>query len=418
MSHAKLSPSSAHRWAVCTASPALVERLKAEGKIPVEESSVFADEGTKAHAYAADALEAHDLGMDFDYSVIPDQIMASHVRAYVDVVTSRITGDGQLQIEQRVPLFYSKEEGGTADAIVLTDDCLHILDLKYGQGVSVESKENPQLVIYAESVIRQMKLRDRLPAQFDVCLTIFQPRAREGEPLREWHTSLGEIGYLATDLGAVARQIQNQGVVEGVRSTEFVAGEKQCRFCPAKALCKAYATWVMSPVNDTLIVDSELLEPDETMRVVTSIPPEEMSNEALEQIVAAKLEGRFSKWLEACEAYVLDAVMRGESFKGVKAVTGEKRRIWEDEGAALKLLRQKVAKDQLVTEKLVSPAQAWKLVPKDVSTKFKNKLESLITKPEGGPVLVLATDKREALQPVTAESAFGAPVVDPEDDIL
>jgi hypothetical protein len=248
-----------------------------------------------------------------------------------------------------------------------------------------------------------------------VCLTIFQPRAREGEPLREWHTSLGEIGTLATQLGAVARQIQNQAD-DQVKRAEFVAGEKQCRFCPAKALCTAHAAWVMGPVNE-VIVDADPAAPGDTMRLVTSIPAEEMSKEALERIVAAKLEGRFSKWLDACEAYVLDAVMRGEPFSGVKAVQGEKRRVWVDEDAALKLLRQKVPVAELVTEKLVSPAQAWKLVPKDLSTKFTNKLEALITKPEGGPVLVLASDKREALQPVTAESAFGAPV-SPEDDIL
>jgi hypothetical protein len=261
-----------------------------------------------------------------------------------------------------------------------------------------------------------MKLRDKLPAQFDVCLTIFQPRAREGEPLREWHTSLGEIGYEATHLGAVARQIQNQAD-DQVKRAEFVAGEKQCRFCPAKALCTAHAAWVMGPVQDALEHEFGEVAFDAAPQIAVTVPPEELNKDALQRIVAAKLEGRFSKWLDACEAYVLDAVMRGEPFSGVKAVQGEKRRVWVDEDAALKLLRQKVPKDQLVTEKLVSPAQAWKLVPKDLSTKFTNKLESLITKPESGPVLVLESDKREALQPVTAESAFGAPV-SPEDDIL
>lgn len=401
--HAKLSPSTAHRWLHCTASVAFVDKLRAEGRISEDKGSVFADEGTLAHSWAAKALEHFDAGLDFDWSSIPDQIMAAHIRAYYDLVVSKITGDGQLLIEQRLPLFYSLNDGGTADAIVLTEECLFIIDLKYGQGISVDAKDNDQLAIYAESFIRKHNLRERLDKQFDVRAIIFQPRSREGEPVREWFTSLGEIGYIATNAGAIAHQINNQDD-DRVKRVEFAPSDKACRFCPAKALCPAYSRHVTADVKEEF--GDVMAKEDRYVPIKAAF--EELTDSDIARIAKVALDGSFVKWINSVAEYALaqrlDGKMEGH---GLKAVYGNPRRQWSNEEAAAKLLRGKLSIEDVQPRGMVSPAQAEKLLKGvETSTRFDNLFASLVTKPVGEPKLALADDPRQEIKKLSASSEF------------
>ena len=88
--HAKLSPSGAHRWMRCPGSVAL------EAQFP-DDSSVFAAEGTLAHLLASDELdgvkparerigEQHTVD-GFDFTV--DKVMVAYVEDYVKLVEVR-----------------------------------------------------------------------------------------------------------------------------------------------------------------------------------------------------------------------------------------------------------------------------------------------------------------------------------------
>lgn len=158
MAHAKLSPSSAERWMNCPGSVVLSEGMP-------NQTSVFAEEGTKAHEIAEMILRNQKGWADAPVE------MLEHIKVYVDYVNDLALFDGDLHIEQRVKV--NEVVFGTADAVVWRPQLeeLHIIDLKYGAGVAVEVVNNLQLKIYALATL----LTFEYPAK-TVTATIVQPR--------------------------------------------------------------------------------------------------------------------------------------------------------------------------------------------------------------------------------------------------
>ena len=133
----KFSPSAAERWMTCPGSVAAC--LDAP-----DSSSKYADEGTAAHELAERILLGADgtslVGQTAENGVEFTQDMLTEVTKYVNYVQDlvRSTG-GTLMVEQRLPLssITGEEAHGTADAVILTDDEILIVDLKFGMGVQV-----------------------------------------------------------------------------------------------------------------------------------------------------------------------------------------------------------------------------------------------------------------------------------------
>lgn len=370
--HARLSPSAAHRWTVCTASVGFIEANK--DQLP-DDSSVYADEGTKAHELSQLLLQGEGLPLTKH-----DAEMVRHVKNYVEFVKEKMEVGDRLHVEYRTRLFYNPEQKGTADVVLVGTNRIAIIDLKYGVGVSVHAEENKQLAIYAESVIQD--LWPDAPWDLVVELYIYQPRDRNNdEPVRQWSLTRRQLAQFCGHIQEAAHTI-----TETPHLTKFhPEPEKVCRFCPAAGICHARGTHGLQVISDEPVdvaLSSELRLPD----------AQTLTREQRQKVLAAA-KG-IKSFLDAVEEQEVHELSKGAAPLGFKLVEGKSNRKWEDETVATIALSDYLPLDTLAPRSIVSPAQAEKLL----SPTDRKRIASLIVKPPGAPTLVPVSDKRPALE--------------------
>ena len=147
--HALLSASSSHRWLNCPPSARLSEHY-------VDQGSEYAAEGSEAHALCEYKLKTA-LGMQAEnpaatlryYSDEMEDCANGYAAFILELVaTARQTcRDPIVLIEQRLDFSrYVRDGFGTGDCVLITDETLHVVDYKHGQGVLVEAEGNPQMM--------------------------------------------------------------------------------------------------------------------------------------------------------------------------------------------------------------------------------------------------------------------------------
>ncbi|MEY2680659.1 MAG: Bordetella virus [Pseudomonadota bacterium] len=181
MAHALYSPSGYERWGRCPGSINLTKDYP-------RKSSAYAVEGTCAHELAQRCLVKNlpaetFIGEEFDIEgqkIAITQDMADFVQSYIDLVKSY---GGVRLIEQKLPISHitgEEDAHGTADCVIVTDDELLIIDLKYGMGVRVEAERNTQLMIYALAALDYYSWEGPFKR---IRLVIHQPRL---DHISEW----------------------------------------------------------------------------------------------------------------------------------------------------------------------------------------------------------------------------------------
>lgn len=375
--HATLSPSSASRWLQCPASVRVSEALPSE---PDDRGSVYAIEGTAAHALAELMAKDQILGKltktqltkelkawraEYDVAEDAEAEMTEHGQSYVDYLRSRLDEhpEAQLLLEQKLPTGVP-DSWGTSDAIIVSPTSVESVDYKYGLGVKVEAEGNPQLRLYGVGALEAYG--DLLGEVEQVRLTVFQTRlhhvAWEELPaaeLRAWRDSIIPIAELA--LGPDAH---------------FGPSEEACRWCPASGQCVAQMQWVTMRdfgIKPDIMGDAELAE-------------------SLDQIPLIKA------WCTAVETYSLHRVYsEGKPIPGYKVVmSGGRRSVTGDvdelvkTAAALGYNRDDVA--------VLKPRGIGEL-EKSLKGDFEIVAAPFITKGTGSPSLVPESDKREAINP-------------------
>ena len=129
--HSVYGGSGAHRYLYCAGS------IQAEEGIP-DTTSEFAQLGTDGHELSDICFKNKRTARSFvgdkpltNKERVIDAEMADYVQQYVDFVTA-IGGDQEY--EQRVTYYeYIPGGFGTADVIIVKDDTLYVIDLKYGK---------------------------------------------------------------------------------------------------------------------------------------------------------------------------------------------------------------------------------------------------------------------------------------------
>lgn len=373
--HALLSASGAHRWLECTPSAQL------ELQFP-QSTSEYAEEGTAAHELC-ELTARYWLGeiSEAEYENQRDELakgkyynaeMQECANDYAKFVAEKTAAaretceDAFTALEVRVDFSkYVKDGFGTGDCIIVSDNVLEIIDFKYGKGVRVEAAGNPQMKLYALGAYLEYNTLFDIDS---IRMTIFQPRLSGVQSFDE--ITVKELLEWAEKYVKPRAKLAYKG--EG----EFAPSEEVCKFCRAKAQCKARA-------------DKNLKLFDEAPDVLLLTP--EDAGKILEQA------GDIQSWLADLESLVSSTLLAGQPVEGWKMVEGRSNRRFADELKVVDAMKAAGYDESLLYErKLITLTQ----MEKDFGKKaVAETLGELIVKPQGKPTLALAKDKRPEFRP-------------------
>lgn len=363
--HAVLSASSSARWIQCPPSALLCSKEK---DVPSE----YAMQGTDAHSLSEYKLR-QALGEEVcdpteNLSFYDDE-MEECAYQYADYVTEQyekakeLCSDPIILIEQHLDFSKWVPGGfGTGDCVIVSDDKLTVIDLKYGLGILVDANLNPQMMCYA---LGALSIFDGIYDIKEITMTIFQPRR---EHISTYTISKDKLLLWAENTLMPKAKLAAKG--EG----EFNAGS-HCQFCKVKATCRKRAEHNLEMAKYEFKMPNYL--EDEEIEVVL---------EKVDELVS---------WAGDVKEYALKKAMEGKKWNDWKLVEGRSTRKYLDENA----VAQKIIKEGYdpYEKKVLGITAMSKLLGK---TKFEELLSGLIIKPQGKPTLVKRTDKRIELNSV------------------
>lgn len=417
--HANLSPSSAHRWSVCTAAP------NEEAGKP-DDAGEAADWGTAAHFISALCL---DSGADpwsylgrvvafveggrevFEEDVPADAVVVRRIDAdksligccasYVGFIRElmKMIG-GTLLVEQRVPIGWITGEdgaGGTSDCVILAGDELIIVDLKGGMNqvdafhvvhigedpltglpITLEIPKtvpNKQLAMYAAGALREFGwMADIKRVRMIIC----QPRLSH---VSEHAMTVDELGAFIAELSLAAAETRT--------NPTYRPGDNTCTYCKAKSTCKALEKYVF---------DAVFGEFDD----LTAAPLREYEGPAL-GVIYEKLD-LIVGWCEAKRTLVRQELEAGrpvvgkhEAYKLVEGKMGA--RYWNDPTKAEKALKSMLRNEtHIYKRELISPTGAEELAESGVLGERQwKKLQELVGQNRNKPSIVPASHRKPAL---------------------
>jgi hypothetical protein len=305
--HARLSASRTDRFMQCPGS------YRLESLMPYEPAGEAAAIGTAIHELSEIILRGGEIPTGTD----PDHL--SMAQGYANFVNTLVENPRKKLIEVNLDEGLQSLHpalGGTADAILVDGDHLHVIDLKTGR-VAVDANENKQLLTYALGAMRQLKA----PSSITCTMHIFQPRVGHSK----WTVTGQELVEHGERLKAAAEL-----ALTGDAPTN--PSPDACRYCKAKTICPSMRQKVQEVARSDF-------KPD------TTVTPEMLDNAAL---VAA--------WADAVQSAAKDQLTNGQAITGWTMRAGRKTKFWKDEALVMEAF-----KDNLKVWELKSPSAVLKL---------------------------------------------------------
>lgn len=369
--HARFSPSAAKRLINCPPSLVLGEQFN-------EEESQYAAEGSAGHALAEYLIKKHlKKRVRRPVSDYYNDDLLEAVDDYVSYCIGEIEDakrecpDAFFAVEQRVDASnYVADCFGTADMVVMTDQVIHVIDLKLGKGVPVYAEENPQLKIYGLGLL---EIAEMLYDPKIVRLTIYQPRLNNSST---WDIDPAALKAWGEDV------LRPRGAMALMGSGDFQAGS-WCRFCKARNQCRARA--------------------DEFLKLAQMEfrPPALLSDAEISEVL--KVADELSKWASDVYTFAQDqAIIHGKEWTGFKLVEGRSNRKYTSD-AEVAQAAETAGYSDIYKKSIIGVTEMERLMGK---AEFARIIGPLVYKPQGKVTLVPESDKREAINKTTAAAEF------------
>lgn len=347
MKHAILSPSGAHRWLACPGS------VKANENKPWEQS-IYALEGTSAHALLEVCLRTHSdpeeflgktLGTDGNgEKLMPTtENMVDAVGYALDYVKGYLATNKGAILRIEDPVFPGKLLGlkphsicwGTPDIQLLLPgvECVTV-DYKHGIGIPVSVKDNPQIRLYHLGSRHEHGRYRRYRS------VVIQPRVPKRRPIQEHTFSDKELVEWAED---VVKPVIPIALSD---NAPRVAGD-HCRYCAQEGKCPAQLKQAFEKAGK---------EFGKAAKDPKGVAPGELAK-YLDQI------GMVENAIKALKEHATRVAHAGVKIPGYVPSWTNQRRIWlDEEEVAARLGKLGLSPKEKYAVTLLSPAQVDKVL--------------------------------------------------------
>lgn len=350
--------STAKRVIGCPGSVALCATM------PPKPSSKYADEGTLLHDAIAQVLDKNVkpeslIGMTYQDQVLTQDLIDNKLHIALNLLTEV---DPNLEMEYAVETEvgfgdFLSDVFGSCDLLGRIGNRAIVLDWKFGDGVSVSVEENEQLLFYAAAAMRTESVKWVFDGATEIECVIIQPPM-----IRRWVTTVERVKQFELQLLQAVKASEK-------KDAPIEAGE-HCRWCIAKPVCPK----MTGAVDRALHLQLESLDASKIGAYLGNC-------DLLEQ------------WITDLRALAHQMLEADKPVPGWKLVNKRAMRQWANEDIADDVLSKVIPQDELYVSKMISPAQAEKVLKK-LGTKLP---DDLVVAVSSGSTLAREDDSRPAV---------------------
>lgn len=332
--------------------------------VPPKPSSKYADEGTLLHNIISEVLDTGKdalefLGTTYNDITFTKELLEDKLYPALDLL-DQVDPNKEMEyaVETRVGFGdFLPDVFGSTDLLGRIGNRAIVLDWKFGDGVAVDADENAQLMFYAAAAMRTDTVKWVFDGADEIECIIVQPPS-----IKRWITTKDRIAAFEKELKQAVKMAQKDDAPLNVGD--------HCRWCAAKPVCPM----MTGAVERALHAQIDVLN-------VAQIGEYLAKADILEQ------------WIADTRALAHQILEAGKPVPGWKLVAKRATRQWVDEDLAAKALTESINQDELYTKKLISPAQAEKVLKKAKQELPKDLVVAIST----GSTLAPESDPRPAV---------------------